>query len=212
MAASSWNFGDGGTSTATNPSHTYAAAGTYAITLTVTDNGGMASTKTESVSVGTTLQQLLGNPGFESGSASPWTMSSGTLCSNSSCSGETAHGGAWFAWLSGYGSTHTDTVSQAVTIPSGRTSAKLSFSLHVDTAKTAPTTAYDSLEVQVVNSSGSTKTLATYSNLDARSGHVSKSLDLSAYVGQSITLKFVGTEDSSLQTSFVIDDTALTVQ
>lgn len=212
ITATSWNFGDGGTSAATSPSHTYAAAGTYTVTLTVTDNGGMTATKTASVAVGAVQQQLLGNPGFETGSASPWTMSSGTLCSNSTCSGETAHGGTWFAWLGGYGATHTDTVSQKVSIPSGMASAKLTFFLHVDTAETSTSTAYDTLKVQVVNSSGSTKTLATYSNLDARSGYVSKTLDLSAYMGQSITLKFVGAEDSSLQTSFVIDDAALAVQ
>ncbi len=36
----SWTFGDGGTSTAQNPSHTYTAAGTYDVTLTVTGPGG----------------------------------------------------------------------------------------------------------------------------------------------------------------------------
>jgi PKD repeat protein len=36
-----WQFGDGATSTAANPSHTYAVAGTYNVTLTVTDNGGL---------------------------------------------------------------------------------------------------------------------------------------------------------------------------
>jgi uncharacterized repeat protein (TIGR01451 family) len=32
-----WNLGDGGASTAANPTHTYAAAGTYTVTLTVND-------------------------------------------------------------------------------------------------------------------------------------------------------------------------------
>jgi uncharacterized protein (TIGR02145 family) len=36
----SWNFGDGGTSTARNPSHTYITAGTYTITLTATNSFG----------------------------------------------------------------------------------------------------------------------------------------------------------------------------
>ena len=44
-----WNFGDGTTSTATNPTKTYAAAGTYTVSLTVTDNGGATNTKTASV-------------------------------------------------------------------------------------------------------------------------------------------------------------------
>jgi CSLREA domain-containing protein len=40
IASSAWTFGDGTSSTQTNPSHTYAAASTYTVTLTVTDNGG----------------------------------------------------------------------------------------------------------------------------------------------------------------------------
>jgi len=39
---------------------------------------------------------------------------------------------------------------------------------------------------------------------------VQKTVDLSSYVGSSVTLKFSMSEDSSLQTSFVVDDTALT--
>jgi Zn-dependent metalloprotease len=51
IASRSWNFGDGTTSSATNPSKTYSAAGTYTVTLTVTDNGGATNTKTSSVTV-----------------------------------------------------------------------------------------------------------------------------------------------------------------
>ncbi|MBB6184349.1 hypothetical protein [Oleiagrimonas soli] len=154
--------------------------------------------------------QLLGNTGFESGSASPWSMSSGVLCSNSTCSGQSAHAGSWFAWLDGYGSTHTDTVSQSVTIPSGNTSATLSFYLHIDTAETTTSSAYDKLKVQVLNSSGTVlATLHTYSNLNAASGYVQHSFSMNSYIGQTVTIKFLGTEDGSLQTSFVLDDITL---
>ncbi|MCI4567890.1 pre-peptidase C-terminal domain-containing protein [Lysobacter sp. CFH 32150] len=51
IASRSWNFGDSTTSTTTNPSHTYAAAGTYSVALTVTDNGGATNTITKSVTV-----------------------------------------------------------------------------------------------------------------------------------------------------------------
>jgi xanthomonalisin len=183
------------------------------VTETVTDNLGHSASMSKSVSVSSTggSSQLLGNTGFESGTATPWTMSSGVLCSNSSCSGETAHAGSWFAWMDGYGSSHTDSVSQSVTIPAGKSSATLAFYLHIDTAETTTTTAYDTLKVQVV-SGGTTTTLATYSNLNAASGYVLKSLNLNAYIGKTVTVQFVGTEDSSLQTSFVLDDVTLTVQ
>ena len=51
IASRSWNFGDGGTSTATNPSRTYASAGTYSVTLTVTDDDGATHATTKSVTV-----------------------------------------------------------------------------------------------------------------------------------------------------------------
>jgi PKD repeat protein len=41
-----WDFGDGNTSTQANPNHTYALAGTYMVTLTITDNNGCTSTYT----------------------------------------------------------------------------------------------------------------------------------------------------------------------
>ncbi len=53
IASRSWNFGDSTTSTATNPSKTYSTAGTYNVSLTVTDNGGATNTVTKSVTVGT---------------------------------------------------------------------------------------------------------------------------------------------------------------
>ncbi|WP_043665959.1 hypothetical protein [Streptomyces xylophagus] len=148
-----------------------------------------------------TAAQLLGNPGFESGNTT-WTATSGVITSSSS---EAARTGSYKAWLDGYGSAHTDTLSQSVTIPSG-CSATLSFYLHVDTAETTTSTAYDKLTV----TAGST-TLATYSNLNAASGYVLKSFDVSSLAGTTATIKFSGVEGSTLQTSFVIDDTALNV-
>jgi PKD repeat protein len=153
--------------------------------------------------------QLLGNPGFETGSASPWSASSGVISNSSS---EPPHTGSWDAWLDGYGSTHTDTLSQTVTLPTGCTTEQLSFWLHVDTAETSTTTAYDTLKVQVLGSSGSVlATLHTYSNLDHNTGYAQHTFSLAPYAGQTVTLKFTGAEDFEYQTSFVLDDTAVNV-
>ena len=49
----SWNFGDGTTSTAQNPTHSYAVIGTYTVSLTVTDSEGQTSNAyTEQIVVG----------------------------------------------------------------------------------------------------------------------------------------------------------------
>ncbi|MFG2693481.1 putative Ig domain-containing protein [Kitasatospora sp. NPDC048407] len=188
-------------------SGTPTAAGTSSVTVSATDTTGAAGSTSFSWSeAGTgggtcTAGQLIGNAGFETGTAAPWTSSAGVVDNSTS---QPAHSGSWKAWLDGYGSAHTDTVSQTVTIPAG-CKATFSFWLHIDTAETG-TTAYDKLTVQA-----NSTTLATYSNVNAATGYVQKSFDLSSYAGQSVTLKFTGTEDASQQTSFVIDDTALNV-
>ncbi|HEX2249422.1 MAG TPA: galactose oxidase-like domain-containing protein, partial [Gemmatimonadales bacterium] len=51
VIAWSWNFGDGGTSTARNPTRTYANAGTYTVVLTVTDDRGATDQHSASVTV-----------------------------------------------------------------------------------------------------------------------------------------------------------------
>jgi subtilisin family serine protease len=51
IASRSWAFGDGGTSTAQSPSHTYASAGTYTVALTVTDNDAATGSTSKSVTV-----------------------------------------------------------------------------------------------------------------------------------------------------------------
>ena len=51
VTAWSWNFGDATTAAVQTPSHTYASAGTYTVSLTVTDNLGATNTTTRSVTV-----------------------------------------------------------------------------------------------------------------------------------------------------------------
>jgi hypothetical protein len=186
-------------------SGTPTTAGTFTVTVTARDttnaSGSATFTWTISNPGGGCSGQLLGNPGFESGTT-PWTSTSGVI---GAFTGQTAHSGTRFAWLDGYGSTHTDTLSQSVTIPAGCT-ATLTFWLHIDSAETTTTTQFDKLTVAM----GAT-TVGTFSNLNKATGYTLRTMDVSSFAGSTVTLKFTGTEDASLQTSFVIDDTALTL-
>ena len=51
VAGYAWTFGDGGTATGPTPMHAFDAAGSYHITLTVTDNSGGTATATQTVNV-----------------------------------------------------------------------------------------------------------------------------------------------------------------
>jgi aminopeptidase S len=96
-----------------------------------------------------------------------------------------------------------------VAIPASATAASLSLWIRIDTAETTTSTVYDTVKVQVVDGA-STTTLATYSNLNKTTSYVQKTLNVLAYKGRTVTVRFLGQEDSSLQTSFVVDDVAVT--
>ncbi len=153
--------------------------------------------------------ELLANRGFESGNVT-WVATSGVITNST---GQTPRSGSFYAWLDGYGVSHTDSLFQDVAVPSSATTVTLSFWLKITTAETTTTTAFDTLRVQIRNSSNTVlSTLATYSNLNKTTGYVQKTFDLTAFKGQTIRIYFLGVEDSSLQTSFVIDDTSCTTQ
>jgi hypothetical protein len=191
-------------------------AGTSSVTVTATDTTGASGSATfswtvNSAGTGCTAQQLIGNPGFETGSISPWTSTAGVLANADE--GAVPHSGSWVAWLDGYASPHTDTLAQTVTIPATCKTATLSFWLYVQTDD--PTTkAYDTFTAQVLNSSGTVlATLGTYSNLSSTGGYNQYSFSLVPYIGQKITLKFTGKEtlNNGDNTSFFEDDNALNV-
>jgi PKD repeat protein len=72
IAARSWSFGSAGVSTATNPTFVFAAPGTYTVSLTVTDNGGLQDKATQSVTVTATVHAAL-----LSAPTKKWTSASG---------------------------------------------------------------------------------------------------------------------------------------
>jgi len=148
---------------------------------------------------------ILGNPGFESG-ATTWTGTAGPITNNT---GRPARTGSWKLWLGGNGTSGTETINQTVTIPASATAATLSYWIRTDTAESG-STAYDTMRVQVVDGATAT-TLRSFSNVGTNATYTQYSHSLTAYKGKTVTIRFTMTEDSSLQTSFVVDDTALNV-
>ena len=197
---------------------TTVANGTHSFTARATDGSGNSATSaavsastsntTTPPPTCTTTSQLLGNPGFETGTA-PWTATAGVIDGSASPAPRT---GTFKAWLDGYGVAHVDDLFQTLTMPAGACSASFSFWLWITTSETTTVTAFDTLTVTVRNSAGTVlSTLATFSNLNRSTSYVQRSFDLSAFKGQTVRLQFHGVEDSSLRTSFIIDDTAVTV-
>ena len=149
---------------------------------------------------------LLLNPGFETVGAN-WTATAGVLGNPG-----IARTGTQAAWLDGYGRTHTDSLFQQVAIPSTATAAKLCYWLRITTAEGATTTQFDKLQVQLRNSANTVlSTLGTFSNVNASafSAYQQVCHNVGTFAGQTVRAFFLGTEDSSLQTSFFIDDTSL---
>jgi hypothetical protein len=197
-------------------SGTPAAAATSSVQVTARDTTGAAGSATFSWSIvaassGCAATQLLGNPGFESGSISPWTATAGVLADTEE--GAPAHSGSWLAWLDGYGGPHTDTLAQTVTIPASCQSASLSFWLYINSDDPAGK-AYDTFTVQVLSSSGAVlATLATLSNQNEGSGYVQHAFSLAHYIGQKVTIKYTGAETlgGGYDTNFFEDDNSLSV-
>jgi PKD repeat protein len=76
VASRSWAFGDGGSSTATNPTHAYGGSGTYSVTLTVVDDDGASDSDTQSVTVTappSTPMWVGGLAGSATSSRNAWT-------------------------------------------------------------------------------------------------------------------------------------------
>jgi len=158
---------------------------------------------------GGTTSQLLANAGFESGNVSWTAAASGDITTSTSYA---PHGGSWYAWLGGWSTAHTDYLYQTVTIPANATSATLSFYLRVTTAETTTTSAYDTLKVQLRDTSNTVLTqLVSYSNLNASCCYSQKSFDVSAYAGRTVRVYFQADNDNGNQTSFLVDDAAVTV-
>ena len=101
IAGYAWTFGDGGTSTQANPTHTYSAANTYTVSLTVTDNGGASTTATTSAVISASTPV---NTPPVADAGGPYTGTAGTpVTFNGSGSSDSDGSIASYAWTFGDG-------------------------------------------------------------------------------------------------------------
>jgi hypothetical protein len=185
-------------------SGTPTTAGSYSVTVTATDTTGAKGSATFTWTVNPasgscTPTNVVANGTFASG-ATDWTTTPDVI--GEWGSSEPPFTGNYDAWLDGYGTSHTDTVAQTVTIPAGCAGSTLSVWLHIDSAQTGTTNG--SFTIQV----GGT-TVGTYTNLNAANGYTEHTFNVGSFAGQTVKLLFTGVETNSKQTSYVIGQVQL---
>lgn len=184
---------------------TFTKAGTYQYFCKFHGNIGMVGSVTVTCS---TKAQLLKNPGFESGNVS-WNASVPTIINNGTAF--PPHNGNWKAQLNGKGTVNTQSIFQQVVLPANSCTATLSFFLRVATTETA-SVPNDTLKVQILDGTGKLlKNLGTFSNLNKSANYVKKQFNVLAFKGKTIRVRFIGTENASLKTTFLVDDVALNI-
>ncbi|HYO99383.1 MAG TPA: hypothetical protein VER76_04290, partial [Pyrinomonadaceae bacterium] len=149
--------------------------------------------------------ELITNGGFETGTT-PWVISGQTVRST----GAYPHGGVAYMILGAVNSS-TSTLYQQVTIPGG--GANLNFWLNITTGEAAGAAVYDRLFIEVRNTSGTLLgTLGTLSNQNSGTAGVyvlRGPYNLNTWAGQTVRIQFRSTQDSSLPTSFRVDDVSV---
>ena len=154
-----------------------------------------------------TGSELIVNGGLE-GSVSPWVGSGSGFFYIAN--GNYPHGGTGYTYL-GVNNSVSGQVYQTVNIPASA-SGNLTFWLNVTSSETTTSIQYDRIFVEVRNTAGTLlATLGTFSNLNKSTAgnYTQRSFSMAAYRGQTVRLQFRVTNDSSLTSTFRVDDVSL---
>jgi hypothetical protein len=207
------------TGTSFDNSANVVAGQTYTYYVVAKNSCGSTQSNTVTVTVpsnvcSTVITNRLLNPGFESGAVSwgqyscnPPTPVIGNF------PGATAHSGSWYAWM-GSVNNCIDYIYQNATIPANATQAYVQFWYAINTSETSTTSCYDKMMVEIRRSSDNTllttlSTVCNYTNGSYLGWVQSSQLNVLAYKGQTIRLRFYSITDGSYPTSFFVDDVAL---
>jgi hypothetical protein len=194
---------------------TYSVTANTAITITasytysgVTKTANYGAIIVPSGSCGSSQQQLITNGSFANGSTG-WTLVGNFQADSRFSNCHTCPGYAYLANSDGSpGNNLSGTLSQTITIPANATSVTIGY-WYLITSSDSTTTPYDYLYLNLVLPGGTLVGIDQLSNVNAGSSYVYRSFDITAYRGQTVTVRFIGTTDASGPTVFRVDDVSV---
>ncbi len=147
------------------------------------------------------------NGGFEAGVVK-WLPSAAGIILNTLFSFSGPRTGDWYAFLNGFGVANTQSITQKVALPNAR---KVTLVYHLlIVSNDVSTSRHDTVRVQVKQGKQAYKTLATFDNRQWDWTYKRQTANLSTYRGKTVRLRFIGVEDATVTTAFLIDDVAVT--
>jgi hypothetical protein len=177
--------------------------GVTTVTCTATDTAG----NTAECSFGVTVD-LMANGGFEAGTANWIEQLPGLITNDAS---QAAHGGAWRAQLLGTGASTSHFIQQQPFFPSTGGARTLRFYLKIVTAE--PGSGADKLTIRVMNANNKVVVnLVTISTAEAAAYEDYQLVTVTVPAAHAVPgyrIRFGAIEDSSLATTFLVDDVSL---
>jgi hypothetical protein len=156
--------------------------------------------------------ELIQNGGFESGAAN-WTMAGGAIADNTS---GFSRSGSFFLFLGGVVN-EVDSCYQTITIPAGASSATLSFYYNILSAESPVNSPFDFFHASIRNTGNVVlATVLSKSNVDQDSNsgpafYHQQTFNLLPFAGQTVRIYFDSSNDSSLESYFLVDDVSVQV-
>jgi hypothetical protein len=193
--------GSVGSDTAVTASASYTTGG-------ITKSANANVTIANSASCGSTTSEKILNGNFAN-NGNNWSLAGNFFANANFSVCNSCPGYAWFANADGTGGNNlSGTLSQSITIPANATSVTLGYYYRITTTDSL-SVAKDFLYLNLVLPGGTLVGIDQKSNTDANSSYTFRSFDITAYRGQTLTVRFTATTDGSGPTTFRVDDVSV---